>query len=161
MSRRKLSKRKNTSAVSILILIVVQLLSRANSFATSWTAGCWLHCPWDCQARILGWVVVPSPPSMGLPRENTGVGCRSFSTVHGIARREYWGGLLFLLHRPWDCQVRILGWVVVPSPPSMGLPGENTGVGCCSFSTAHGIARREYWSGLSFLLHGIFPTQRL
>ena len=53
MSRRKLSKGKNPSAVI--------LLSCANSFTNPWSAACWLHCPWDCQVGILEWVLVPSP----------------------------------------------------------------------------------------------------
>lgn len=62
MSGRKLSKRKNTSAVNIPILIVVvQLLSHANSFANSWTAARRPHCPRDCQARTPEWAAIPSP----------------------------------------------------------------------------------------------------
>lgn len=112
MSSRKLSKRKNPSAVNIAKLY--------NSFANPWSAACWLHCPWDGQVGMLEWVFAPSPWDLS-DREIAGklilTGNQLYSFAHFIFAIHHFSHLklfqgkenIFLLITWNQCLLKLCG----------------------------------------------------
>ena len=102
------------------------------------------------QVRILEWVAMPSSGGSSQPRDQNQVSYIVDRFFYHLSYPGTWETGVYKIYSESEVKVKSLSCVWLFATPSLcSLPG----------SSAMGFSRQEYWSGLHFLLQGIFPTQ--